>query len=319
MTDHFFNPGMPMDKEFMNTKEVAGYLGIHEKQVYALVKENKIPCTRLTGKWIFPKNLIDRWIEEDASVNLDRHPGHRERQGEYDGSILLAAGSNDPILDILLDGIQKQSHGMNIFSSSTGSTRGLDLLAEGLTDMSFCHLFDPESGNYNIPFIKKHMRDSKIAVVHLFYREIGFISGRGESVVKSFRDVRDRKLRFINRQDGAGTRVLVDFHLHDAGISPEEIAGYDREAATHLEVCLAVLTGKADTGVATRSAAMLSGLPFSPITKESFDMIVPHSTFFKKSVQTFIETLNSEGFKSEIGSLGEYDFSGSGRILYSTT
>lgn len=307
-----------MNKDFMNTKEVAEYLGIHEKQVYALIKDNRIPCTRLTGKWIFPKHLIDRWIEVDARKNMGIFSGDNNSRG-LDGSIILAAGSNDPVLDILLNSMQKINPGTNIFNSSTGSTRGLELLAEGVTDISFCHLYDPESGEYNIPFIKSRVNDRKIAVIHLFYREIGFISAADIPQVKTIKDIRDKKINFINRQKGSGTRVMLDYYLANEGILPAEIQGYEQEAATHLEVCLAILTGRAQAGIATRSAAKLSGLPFTPIKRESFDMIIPHSTFFDSSVQSFIETLKSENFKSEIGSLGEYDFSGSGGILYTAS
>lgn len=308
-----------MKNEYMTTKEVADYLGIHEKQVYALIKENKIPCTRLTGKWIFPKHLVDQWLELDARSSVDMPvdaESPRKRQGDY----LLAAGSNDPILDILLNDMQRVSPGINIFSSSTGSTEGIKLLAGGVTDIAFCHLLDPETGEYNIPFIKSHMKDKKIAVIHLFYREIGFISSPAlKEKVKSFSEIKERKLKLINRQKGSGTRVLMDYHFEKEGINGAHIAGYENEASTHFEVCLALLSGEADTGIATIAAAKLFGLPFEIIKRESFDMVLPHSTFFEKSVQAFIRALKSDDFKKRVSLLGEYDFTDSGSIIYSST
>jgi len=308
-----------MKNEYMTTKEVADYLGIHEKQVYALIKENRIPCTRLTGKWIFPKFLVDQWLELDARSSVDM-PAETESPKTGKRDYVLAAGSNDPILDILLNDMQRINPGVNIFSSSTGSTEGIKLLAGGVTDMAFCHLLDPETGEYNIPFIKSHMQDKKIAVIHLFHREIGFISSPAlKEKVKSFSEIKERKLKLINRQKGSGTRVLLDYHFEKDGIKGDSIAGYETEASTHFEVCLALLSGEADTGIATIAAAKLFGLPFEIIKRESFDMVLLHSTFFDKSVQAFIKALTSEDFKKRVSPLGEYDFTDSGSIIYSST
>jgi excisionase family DNA binding protein len=307
-----------MKNEYMTTKEVADYLGIHEKQVYALIKENRIPCTRLTGKWIFPKHLVDQWLDLDArnSVNM---PANADSQKIRRSDYILAAGSNDPILDILLNDMQRINPGVNIFSSSTGSTEGIDLLAKGITDIAFCHLLDPETGEYNIPFIKSRMDNRKIAVIHLFYRQTGFISSNSLSEkVKGFKEIKEKKLKFINRQKGSGTRVLLDYHLEKEGIRADDIAGYGTEASTHFEVCLAILSGEADTGIATMAAAKLFGLHFETIKRESFDMVLPHAAFFDKSIQAFIKALKSDDFKKRVSPLGEYDFTDSGNIIYSS-
>ena len=294
----------------MNTREVAEYLGIHEKQVYALIKENRIPCTRVTGKWVFPKHIIDEWIESSASeVNA---PGKRA-QSSIDA--LFAAGSNDPVLDILMNSVRQT--GFYIFSTSTGSTEGLRLLKEGNTDLAWCHLFDPETGKYNIPHITSTLADMKIAVVHLFYRELGFVmSPSPASRVKSFTDIVRGGQRFINRQAGSGTRLLIDYRLSSENLPPSDITGYEREVFTHMEVGLAVLAGIADTGVATVAVSKLLGLAFEPLVKESFDMVLTQETFFRKGVQGFIETLGSRDFRKFVEPLGNYDFSESGKIVY---
>ncbi len=158
-----------MSDLMMNTREVAEYLDIHEKQVYALIKEKKIPCTRVTGKWIFPRYLIDEWISTSARDSVDFLVNRKKQP-----ATLLAAGSNDPILDILLGGINRAGE-VYLFSTSTGSTRGLQMLGEKQTDIAWCHLLDPETGEYNIPYISRYLPGMSIAMVHMFYREIGFV------------------------------------------------------------------------------------------------------------------------------------------------
>lgn len=296
----------------MNTREVAEYLDIHEKQVYALIKEKKIPCTRVTGKWIFPKYLIDEWIASSAKSSIDYITVPQKHDG-----ILLAAGSNDPILDILLGTININGS-FKIFSTSTGSTQGLKLLGEKQTDIAWCHLLDPETGEYNIPYLSRYLPGMNIAVVHMFYREIGFIfSPSLKHEITGFRDLTTVGLRFINRQEGSGTRLLLDYHLQKNGISASDIRGYDNEVCTHFETGLAIASNEVDAGIGTVATAKIFGLKFTPIIRESFDMVLSKDTFFNKGVQVFIEMLNSPDFRKKVASLGNYDFSESGKILFS--
>lgn len=303
-----------MSREMMNTKEVAEYLGIHEKQVYALIKEKKIPCTRVTGKWIFPKNIIDEWITTDAWDGVDKA---REKNSNVQGAI-LSAGSNDPILDILLSYMKKIHPDFYIFSCSTGSTNGLHLLKQGRTDIAWCHLLDPQTNEYNIPFISTYLQEMRITVVHLFYRELGFvISPKTSMNLKEVSDLANNDLEFINRQEGSGTRILLDHKLKQSNIDPTSIKGYDNEVYTHIEVGLSVLSGEADAGLATVAISRLLGLRFVPIIKESFDMVLSQKTFFNKGVLAFIDVLNSENFRDMVKPLGDYDFNESGKIIYS--
>ncbi len=299
----------------MNTKEVAEYLNIHEKQVYALIKAHKIPCTRVTGKWIFPKHLIDEWITANSQEAIKQSD---DTVLPVRGS-LLAAGSNDPILDILLNDTKQAHPDLYIFTCSTGSTGGLKLLGEQRIDLAWCHLFDPQSGGYNIPYLSEFLEGRKIAVVHLFYRELGFVSSSDlVNNVRSFKDLLNPDIRFINRQKGSGTRVLLDYRLAEAGIEPSGIKGYENEVYTHFEVGLGILSGSANAGIATIAVSKLFGLPFAPIIKESFDMVLPQETFFDKNVQAFMETLKSPSFRQKVKPLGDYDFSESGKIIYAT-
>jgi excisionase family DNA binding protein len=303
-----------MSQEMMNTKEVAHYLGVHEKQVYALIKSKRIPSTRVTGKWIFPKPLIDEWIEQNAKKGL----GQAKEKSKRIGGALLASGSNDPILDMLHTHMRKAYPEFYIFSANTGSSEGLKALNMGYTDIAWSHLFDPKTGEYNIPFLPAYVPNVKPVVVNLFRRELGFVvNAKNPFKIQGFDDLPQKGIRFINRQKGAGTRVLLDHHLKTLRIPPSKILGYENEVNTHLEVGLSILSKEADVGIATVAISKLLGLHFIPITGESFDMILDKETFFEKGVQAFIEILNSEGFRKRIEKLGSYDFKNSGKILYS--
>ena len=304
-----------MSEEMMSTKEVARYLGVHEKQVYALVKSKRIPSTRITGKWVFPKRLIDEWIETHAKQGLEKARDKSARMG----GALLACGSNDPILDMLQTYMKKTYPEFLILSANTGSTEGLKALNSGYTDLAWSHLLDPKSGQYNIPFLPAYVPDVKAVVVNLFHRELGLIMApKNPFSIKGFEDLSKKGVRLVNRQKGSGTRVLLDHHLKQLKIPPSKIEGYDKEVYTHFEVGLSILSKEADVGIATIAVAKLLGLPFIPIAKESFDMILEQKTFFHKGIQTFIEVLNSKEFRQRVERIGAYDFKDSGKILYST-
>jgi excisionase family DNA binding protein len=303
-----------MSGELMNTKEVAKYLGIHEKQVYALIKLKRIPSTRVTGKWVFPRKLIDEWIESNAKTGLGQA---KQKSRKIEGA-LLASGSNDPILDMLHTYIRKWYPEFYIFSANTGSTDGLKALNSGYTDIAWSHLLDPKSGEYNIPFLSTYLPNLKPVVVNLFHRGLGFIvSQRNPCHIHGFEDLPQKGVRFINRQKGSGTRILLDHHLKRLKIPASKIQGYEKEVYTHFEVGLSVFSKESDVGIGTIAISKFLGLPFIPITKERFDMILDQSTFFEKGIQAFIEILNSQEFRNRVERLGSYDFKNSGKILYS--
>jgi len=304
-----------MSGELMNTKEVAQYLGIHEKHVYALVKGKRIPATRITGKWVFPRKLIDAWIESSARSGMEE----ARRKTRRIAGALLASGSNDPILDILHTYMRKRYPELYLFSTNLGSSDGLKALDRGFTDVAWSHLFDPETGEYNVPFLSTHLPNVNPVVVNLFHRDLGLIAAPENPLkIKGFDDLTREQVRLINRQSGSGTRVLLDYNLDKMGIPRASIRGYEREVYTHFEVGLAILGKDADVGLATVAVSKLLGLSFIPVTRESFDMILDRSTFFDKGIQSLIDTITSKEFRRRVAPLGSYDFTNSGKILYAS-
>ena len=295
--------------ELMNTREVARYLGINEKKVYFLAKAGQIPCTRVTGKWTFPKKLIDRWLEESSAGVIARKAKTEERM------FLLAAGSDDPSLGILHDLYEAQTQTASFFMTTVGSSGGLTAIRSGTADFATAHLLEPaRTGTDDLA--AQGVLPSDTVVVELFYRELGLLVPRGNPKgIKSIRDLVRTKLRIINRQPGSGTRIYLDQELSRARLNAKKISGYDSVVSTHLDVGLGVLHGGADVGLATRTTAQLLGLDFIPLTRERFDMLVRKDRFFNRRIQVLLGIVGSREFRERVDTLGGYDVTESGRII----
>jgi putative molybdopterin biosynthesis protein len=301
-----------MNKEMLTTKDLAEYLRINENQIYRMIRERKLPATRVTGKWLFPKELIDEWIANSARMHL----GSEQKQSTPEKQIVIA-GSNDIALELLTKNSSIRHPDLTVSLSNLGSLAGLFALQNGTCHMAASHLLDTETGEYNSSYIQKHFPDLKVSVVNLAHREQGLVIKRGNPLgIKTLKDLLNRKAAFINRQDGSGTRVLLDYRLKCQQIDPMEISGYSRIAYTHMEVALEVFKGTADAGIAIRAAAKLLGLDFIPLATERFDLIIPTEYYPTEAVRSFCGVLGSDEFKSHIARMGGYDISDTGKIIH---
>lgn len=301
-----------MGKEIFNTKDVAEYLNINEKQVYRLIRENRIPATRVTGKWLFPKHLVDEWLvtsaRENIGVTLKPKPPHNR---------VVIAGSNDLALELLTNKLASQHPNYTVSVSNIGSLAGLIALQSGNCDIAASHLLDYESGEYNSSFLRKHFSELRVTVLNLSYREQGLIVQKGNPLgINRLKDLADKEVDFINRQDGSGTRVLFDYKLRDEGIDCSTISGYEKIANTHMEVALCVFGGSAHAGMGIHASAQLLGLDFIPLATERFDLIIPNEIMETEPVKALREVLGSTDFKSTVSRMIGYDTCDTGKIIY---
>jgi putative molybdopterin biosynthesis protein len=294
--------------ELMNTRDVARYLGINEKKIYSLAKLGKIPCTRVTGKWTFPRKLIDQWIEESASGLVAPSSKAAERV------FLLAAGSDDPSLGILHDLYEAKTQNPSLFMNTVGSTGGLAAIRSGVADFATAHLLEPRRASPTDAALK--LLPPGAIIVEAFFRELGLLVSRGNPKgIKSIRDLGRPKLRIINRQPGSGTRIHLDQELARAKLSGKKILGYGTAVTTHFDVGLRILQGDADAGLATRTTAQSLNLDFISLTRERFDIVIPKERFFSPGIQVLLGVLGSHDFRQKVEALGGYDATGSGRIV----
>jgi putative molybdopterin biosynthesis protein len=301
-----------MSKTMLTTKDLAEYLRINENQIYRMIKEKKLPATRVTGKWLFPKELIDEWVNKSARESID---GKRERAST--GQQIVIAGSNDLALELLAKSANIQNPRLTISLTSVGSHAGLVALRNGSCHVAATHLLDAETGEYNGPTLKKSFFDLKVTLLNLAHREQGLVVMRGNPLgLRNYKDLANKRALFINRQEGSGTRVLLDYGLKENEINPTELVGYERIAFTHMEVALAVLNGTADVGIAIRATAKLLGLDFIPLTTERFDLVIPNEIYSTRAVRSLCKVLNSDEFKSNVLHMGGYETYDTGRIMY---
>ncbi|MSQ48222.1 MAG: helix-turn-helix domain-containing protein [Deltaproteobacteria bacterium] len=306
-----------MPEKLLNTREVASLLQINDKQVYRLIRGGGIPCTRVTGKWLFPQGLVEEWVQRSARGKLaeaSRSLAVIERFGLDQG--LLVAGSDDLLLGALFALMRQRYPEYVVYVTNLGSFGGMEALRFGKAHVALCHLRDPDSGEYNIPFLKRSFSADTIVAVTLWHRRVGFLHHPNSPSVESFADLRRRALRFVNRQRGSGVRWLIEQGLQEAKIAPTRLKGYDVEVWTHWEVGLTVLRHQADVGVATESVARLFGLGFHEIAEERFDLLVSKEHYFMKPVQALLATLTSSELRARATALGGYDVREIGKVAF---
>jgi putative molybdopterin biosynthesis protein len=218
---------------------------------------------------------------------------------------IVSIGSHDLMLDILDDELRRRN--LFLSSSHVGSLGGLLALKKGNAHVATAHLLDPETGVYNWSYIEKYIPEMKVRMFHGAMREQGFIVAKNNPKgIREFHDLAREDVRFINRQAGAGTRVLLDYCLQQRGIDPEHIQGYELEEYTHTSVAVAVLSGVADVGMGILAAAQALGLDFIPVATEEYDLVIPEEFVDFPAIQTLLETLRSQSFKERVQRLGGY-------------
>jgi len=231
---------------------------------------------------------------------------------------LVFIGSHDNILDVLSNLLYRLRPVCRLSSAHVGSMGGILAIKRGEAHLAGTHLLDEETGDYNISFIKKFLPDVPLQLINLTYREQGLLVPKGNPLdIKGFEDMTRKEVRFINRQRGAGTRLLTDMHLKRLGITHEQVNGYDREEYTHMNIASAIASNNADTGLGIRAAAVALDLDFIPVAEERYDLILPKAFIDDPKVLSLLKTIRENNeFRRIVEGLGGYDLRDCGRVLY---
>jgi putative molybdopterin biosynthesis protein len=272
---------------------------------------------------------ITTLTEADGIIRIPRHVEGILEKETVDATLLrpvsaientiVITGSHDNTLDLLADEIKDIDGAVSISSSHVGSMGGIMAIKKGACHLAGAHLLDPDDGSYNISYIKRYLPEETVTVINLVMREQGLIVPKGNpEKVKGIEDLKDRSLRFINRQPGSGTRILFDYKLKALGISPSNIIGYDNDEYTHMSVAVSVLSGRVDAGLGIMAAANALNLDFIPVVTEEYDLIIPDRFLALRKIQILLETIKTDGFKKRIEFLGGYSTHRTGKIVFRT-
>ncbi len=241
-----------------------------------------------------------------------------ELLGEAEGieHTAVAIGSHDPALDLLASELARRSPPMRLASTNAGSYGGLVALRRGEAHLAGCHLLDPATGVYNEADVRRVLPGRAVTLVHFAQREQGLIVPRGNPKgLRTLADLVQPGIRFVNRQRGAGTRMLLDHLLAAEGIDPSAIQGYDREQYTHLAVAADVDSGMADVALGIRAAARALGTDFIPVGMEQYDLVIPNEHLAHPPVAALLAILRDATFAEAVRAMGGYDTSRMGEVM----
>ncbi len=287
--------------EYLTTPEVAAYLRVKERTVYELVARKSIPCSRVTGKLIFPRRLIDRWV--DANIQVINQA-------------LLApppifAGSSDPLLEWAL-----RESGSGLAMLLEGSTSGLRRLADAEAIAVGLHLRDSDGG-YNLEAVRALAGVHDLVVLEWAQREQGLVVARGNPLgLSELRDVARKRPRVVGRQPGAGGQILLAELLAGEGLDPAELRLRERPALTDADVASAVADGDADCGLAIGAVARRFGLDFVPLHRERFDLACRRRDCFEPALQKLFAFARTPAFAEAAAQLGHYWIEGAGTVRF---
>jgi putative molybdopterin biosynthesis protein len=230
---------------------------------------------------------------------------------------IVCIGSHDNALDVLANYLKKKYARYSLSSAHVGSMGGLLALKRGEAHMAGTHLLDEETGEYNVSYIKKLLSNTRTVLINLVYRTQGFIVPKGNPKgVKGFEDLKRKDVVFVNRQAGAGTRLLTDLYLKKFNIDPRDVTGYIHEEFTHMAVAAAVLSGAADTGLAVLSAAQALDLDFVPVAQERYDLAILQEFYDTAMIQALLQIIRDDTeFRDHIVMMGGYDVSEMGKVI----
>jgi putative molybdopterin biosynthesis protein len=298
-------------KKFLSTKEVAQFLGVNEKMVYTLVAEKGLPATKVTGKWLFPRYLVEQWLENET-IN---YPKPAVSLPPYQG-LLIITGSNDILLDRTISLFNRLHTDHLAVFGNLGSAGGIRALRRNLCHIASSHLLQEDGQDYNFGFAEEELEQLP-AVVNFCKRQQGLLLAKGNpKEIRTIADLGKPGIKIVNRRLGTGTRLLFDSELNKAGIIGDRINGYQRELERHLDVGLEVLSGRADAGPGIHAVAGMLDLDFIPLRWERFDFLILKDRFFDKGVQLFLGLLPEVAFRELTIDLNGYDMSLCSKMIF---
>jgi putative molybdopterin biosynthesis protein len=291
--------------KLFTTAEAAAYLRLKERKIYEMVAEGTVPCTKVTGRWLFPKSELDQWL----ASSMSRPAGTTQLEPAP-----IVAGSHDPLLEWAL-----RESGSGLATLAVGSEAGFNRFIAGEAVAASMHLHALEDAEADANVVAMASRsDMRDAVLIAFCRrEQGFLVAPGNPLkLSSIADVAAKRARITMRPKGAGAQLLLLALLHRAECTFDQLTVVSPVSPTGPDIAQAVRVGRADTGIATRSVANAAGLDFVPIVWENFDLVMRQHDYFHAPLQALIKFLRSDELAVRAQELGGYDMSDVGTVRF---
>ena len=301
-----------MEHEYLTPDEVAAELKLTRYTVYEMIKRGELPASKIGRTLRISRSDLGQFMQRNKSHDEFLPPFASPAVRPAEDREILFAGSHDLTVDLLAQ--QLSARGVTLLPAFCGSLDGLIELYKGRVDMAGCHLLDPLSGEYNLTHIRSLLPYEEISVIHLVSRWQGFVVPKGNPrMITSWEELFSGRHRIANRQRGSGTRILLDYQLWRAGVSAENIPGYEQEMATHYATAAAILQGKADVALGIESVARGLGLDFFPIQEERYDLVIPARFLGQARFQSLLEVLRDPSFKQAVVAQGGYNIALTGK------
>lgn len=297
---------MTAARALLTTREVADYLRIKERKVYDLVRERRIPCIRVTGKWLFPRALIELWV-------IQKSEGGVQVKSAVERPPIIA-GSHDPLLEWAV----RESE-CDLAIMFNGSLDGLNRFAQGKAYCCGLHVFDPDSADYNQAVVARTLVDLDVVLIEWAWREQGLIVAAGNPHrIRDLSGLRQARLRLVERQEGAGSRLLFYHLLQADGIDAADLHFTMPPARSETEVALAIQDGKADVGFGIAAVARQCRLDFVPLQRERYDIAIGRRDYFQPPFQQLLTFARTARFAEKAAELEGYDIACLGQVAYNS-
>lgn len=316
------------DNSALTPQEVADKLKIAKNTVYELIKRGELNSYRVGKKVRVDLKDMEEYKNRTMSMKGTRAPVISQEpqdcysplKGDMPESTGFVICGQDVLLDILSRYLQIHPKGVHALRSYVGSYDGLYSLYQRKVKMAAAHLWDGDTGIYNIPYVKRMLPGVQAVIIHLACRMQGFYVAKGNpKEIKGWEDLGRKDITIINREKGSGTRVLLDEQLRILGIPPGSVQGYLRESTSHLAIASTVARGGADLGIGNeKSGQQVKGIDFIPLHKERYELVVRKEDMDTQPVKTVLEILSSKEFQMELAGVGGYDLAETGRITAET-
>jgi putative molybdopterin biosynthesis protein len=309
-----------MDKRnALSTQEVADMLNVSKSTIYDLIRRGEISSYKVGRKVRFTEADVKEYISNSKKSQPSMSSSSDSLAFSLSGSNIRTDGfiicGQDLILDVLSNYLRL--HGVPALRAYIGSYDSLIMLYRKMINVASVHLWDSDSNSYNIPYVRRLLPGVPTVIVHLTCRMQGLYVAKGNPKgIASWEDFGRDDITMINREKGAGSRVLLDENLKVLGINAASIKGYENEISSHLAVASAISSGKADVAVGNEKIArQVDNIEFIPLQKERYDLVIRKEDIHTKEVEMLLKIIRSEAFKSEFGHIGGYDTSEMGKVV----